>query len=121
MGVQALEQAENTFLELSVDADAVVLDRETPMAVLFSSGNLHKGRYGFPAVFYGIADDVLKQLLQLGCMDRERRQGTRFYSRAALRNGCGQVFIVGSPEGSGATSNGLSINRRYRRLNLPGA
>ena len=62
--MQALENPEDLLLILGVDADAVVTHGEYPMSGLLIDPNMHDGRPFRAAVFYGVANEVLEQLLQ---------------------------------------------------------
>jgi hypothetical protein len=84
-GVQALEDKENAFKILRINANAVVADREAPCIVkLFDP---HVDLWGsLPVELDGIADQVLEELSQLAPIYLECGQGIV----------CNDDFILGN-------------------------
>ena len=85
-GMQTLKKPKDFLLVLGVDADAVVADSENPVSVLALGRDMHDGRPVRAAVFDGVADEVLEQLLQMRAVHPKRRQRIRGDPRAGFRN-----------------------------------
>src|ERR1022692_1043506 len=71
--VQALEEDENALGVLRLDANAVITHRKDPAVSFPDCGNVHPGRVRAPE-FDAIADQVLKELHQLGGIRLDYRQ-----------------------------------------------
>ena len=74
-GVQPLEDDEDALEVFGLHADAVVLHREYPMALVTAHADVDSRRL-LAAEFDGVADEVLEQLRQLG--------GVRFHDRKLI-------------------------------------
>src|ERR1035441_3755209 len=71
--VQALEEGENALVILRLHANAVIPHRKDPAVSFPDCGNVHPGRVRAPE-FDAIADQVLKELHQLGGIRLDYRQ-----------------------------------------------
>ena len=91
VAVQPLKDHEQLVLVLLLKADAVVGDAEEPLPLLLPGGNADLRRTVRCAELDGVADQVLKQLGQLGLVAADRGQGIVRDRRAALADGGAEV------------------------------
>src|ERR1017187_8102088 len=63
--MQSLEDAEDAFAVLRIDADAVVAHLNQPVVRTANCRNMNFRRHAGPGVFDPVADEVLEQLNQL--------------------------------------------------------
>ena len=81
--VQALEHLEHAVAILLVDADAIVGNREHPAAIPADRVETHPRR-ALRAELQGVADQILKQLVQLRLVGADHRQHAAGYFRPGL-------------------------------------
>jgi hypothetical protein len=84
-GMETLEDMENTFEILGVDADAVVAHGKNPATRLGLGADMDLGRL-FAVKLEGIGNKILEQLHELGGIDGQRRQRVAGYLRARSGN-----------------------------------
>ena len=71
-GMQALEDDENAVRILWIDTDPIITDREPPFLIVSRGREMHARWRRFLAEFYGVADEVLKELNELGAVPHDR-------------------------------------------------
>jgi hypothetical protein len=89
--MQTFEKAKDSLLILRIDADAVIADSKNPVSTPALGRDMHFWRPVRAAVLDRVADQVLKQLLQMRGVHRKRRQRIRNDPRAGFLNRTGQV------------------------------
>jgi hypothetical protein len=79
------------LLIFGFNANAVVADREDPGLILLLGAHMDKGLALCAAVFYGVTDQILEELLEMRGMDPYGRQLVARNIRAARREGGAEI------------------------------
>lgn len=83
--MQPLKKTKDALLVLRLDAEAVIIDAEKPVAVLTLRRNAHNRGNARPVVFNGVTYEILEKLLKLRRLNRDRWQGIKFDFCTAFR------------------------------------
>src|SRR5579884_741120 len=115
-GMQTFEEAKNSLLILRLNADSVVADGEDPVSVMPVRANVDGRRALRAAVFDRVADQILKNLLQVRGAHGNEWQWIIAYVGASLVNNPRKVLPRRSQRLIGVGDLGGFVESRHLRI-----